>query len=456
MSGTRWSYVVVLVASWVAGGWLAATWVGTALDGRPPPLAAITAVAVALVGVGVAPALLAVQLRRQLRARSWEVELLPLWATTAGLGALAVVVGAQVAQPGGLGALLTDRSTWLLDAATGDGPFGTAAAGVAEARLAELASPVSPARTPALLCGEAAGAVARGIAEAARVQDERLPSPRAEALDSAVAQVEANEGAAALTAAVAAVEATAGTGPFTFGGTRAWTLASAARTRLVFIDLEGAELAVLRERGQWRVCPTVEQATEVGARWTAEVRALAIAALPVAPAPDPSEALVRTLLASVVEGRASWALGVPAAPGFAAAFGGSAAVAEAERIRGWCRALAAGDPGLAGAVSALDARWAASPERLPTEGTALLTEVELACGPVAGARVLVEAARGVPAPQEERRRWARLDGEAAARTAILTRDGASWRAVVPVAESGAGPVFTFVPDAAGWRVESVH
>ena len=49
----------ILPAAWLAGGALMATWVGTALDGRPPQAAAAAALVVAAVVVGVAPAAVA-------------------------------------------------------------------------------------------------------------------------------------------------------------------------------------------------------------------------------------------------------------------------------------------------------------------------------------------------------------------------------------------------------------
>jgi hypothetical protein len=462
MEGARVGGVtlVILVASWLAGGFLTATWVGTALDGRPAPLAAATATAVAALAVGIVPGVIAWRLHAALAARGWDVARRTVWSTVTAMAALLALIGAQTSGPGGVAALLRDRGTWLFDAVTGAGPYGTAAVPEVQARLAELAAPVAPDRAVELLCSDGAGVTARAIAAAARSAS-ALPSPRGAALDAIVARADAGDGPGALRGALDLVAATVGEAPLSLALPDASTLATAERARLVFhpeggAAADGSAVEARRERGAWRVCPPPAVAEEAGTRWVADVRAAALAALPPVPAPDPAEAEVRELVRRAFDGRAAWALGVPAAPGFASLFGPGAAVAEAERIRTWCRAWSVGDPGLAPAVAALDARWAATPERLPAEGGALLTEVEAACAPVAGARILVEAARGVPGSADDRRRWARLDGEAAATAAVLAREGGGFRVVVPTDPSGAGPVLAVVPDGAGWRIASLQ
>lgn len=444
----------LIPVAWLAGGYLAATWAGTALDGRPGGLAAATAVGVAVVGVGLLPAALAWRLHAGLRGRGLSTAGSTVWAVTTVLAALAALVGAQTSRADGVAGLLRDRGTWLFDAATGGDPHGSAALPAVEAQVAALAGPIAPHRAAGLLCADAARAIAEGVIEAAREPSE-IPGPSGATLDALAARA-ATDGPAALIGATDALSATAAPADLAIGVPAAVTLAAADRGRLTLAGPAGETLDAALTADGWRVCVPPDTARTAGRAYVAEVRAAALAARPAPVLPDPDEATVRALVRRVVEGRAAWALAVPAAPGFAAAFEPAAAVAEAERIRGWCRAWATGDPALAGSIQTLDARWAATPERLPAEGGALLTEVETACASVAAARVLVEGARGVPAGAEERRRWARLDGEAAAAAALLTRDGAGFRVVLPTDPSGAGPALTVVPSGGGFRVAAIR
>lgn len=445
-----WPWVVLPIC-WLVGGFLAATWVGTALDGRPPVPAALAAAGVALVGIGIAPLALSLRLRAIARAREWGDALAPFLAGTTFLAALAVLVGVQTATPGGVAGLWSDRRTWLLDAATGRGPFGTAAIPEVSARAAILASSVGGDALGSTLCDASAGALVGGALAAARAPGGSGPEAEVWARLEARAAADAR---GALQGVVDTAVAAWGEAPVEALLTLPLTPGEAERETLSFTDAAGASVTARYTQGAWRVCVADEVARTAGEHWVAAAREVARARLP--PGPDPAETAARDLVRAVVTARSAWALGVPAAPGFPAALAPTAAVVEAERIRAWCRPLAAGDPALAPAVSELDARWAAEPARLPLEGRALLTEVEAACRPVASARVLVENARGLAASAEERGRWARLDGEAAARDAVLTRDGATFRAVVPLSGSGAGPVFVLVPEGSGYVVEGVH
>jgi hypothetical protein len=453
MSGTRGPWIVILPVAWLAGGWVAATLVGTLLDDRPPALAVGSAVAIAAVTVGVVPLALAVQGWRWVSARQWSLGWWSLWGGSTSLVALGVIVAAQLGVDGGLGALWSDRRTWLLDGLTGAGPHGSAAAPVALARAAELAAPAAPGRAAELLCGDAARAALAAVATAAREPVDGLPGARTAAWDALEARGSADP-RGALQGAFDTVAATLGDASFPAVLSGPVAVGRAGRAELPLTDAAGTASTAVLEAGAWRVCPPPEAAAAAGRAFVEEARAAALAERPQGPAAD--ELAARDVLRAVVEGRTAWALGVPAAPGFAAALSPAAAVLEAERIRGWCRGLAAGDPALAPAVEALDARWASEPGRLPAEGRALLAEVEAACAPVAAARLLVEGARGLPGSADDRRRWARLEGASAASAAALTKDGATFRAVVALEPSGAGPLFVLVPDGAGWIVDGVH